>query len=320
MRVQNLTRIGLLAMVVAALALSGCTAVVIGGGTILPTRTPAASETPGTPAPTTSTTPTTPTPGGTITPTVTATPVSGAKASATLQHVPVGSAFLSYNLNAHTLQVQYAFVGLAPNSAHPMQLNAGNCISYGPILYPIDTVTADATGNAAKTVTISNVTTSQPSSGWFIDLHNGSGTSTYDTLALACANVPTLLGPSGQPATGTVTFTEGVGPNMTATGYAQFSVQSGALFVSVTADGLEPGSTHPLFVRQGTCEKQSNTTFHGLYPLTASSAGSAKSTTQITNVSSVPSGTWYVIAYRGVNLDSYLDSAPILCGNVLVAK
>jgi hypothetical protein len=320
MRAQNLTRIGLLAMLVAALALSGCTAVIIGGGTILPTRTPAASETPGTPAPTTSTTPTTPTPGGTITPTVTATPVSGPKASATLKHVPVGSAFLSYNLSAHTLQVQYSFIGLAPNSSHPMQLNAGNCISYGPILYPIDTVTADATGNAGKTVTISNVTTSQPSSGWFIDLHNGSGTSTYDTLALACANVPTLLGPSGQPATGTVTFTEGVGPNMTATGYAQFTVQSGSLFVTVTADGLEPGSTHPLFVRQGTCERQSNATFHGLYPLTASSAGSAKSTTQITGTASVPSGTWYVIAYRGVNLDSYIDSAPILCGNVIVAK
>jgi hypothetical protein len=106
---------------------------------------------------------------------------------------------------------------------------------------------------------------------------------------------------------------------MTATGYAQFADQNGMLTVTVTAEGLEPGSSHPLFVRKGTCEQQSNTTFHRLYPLTANSSGSAKSMTQITGVSSIPSESWYVIAYRGTNLDSYIDAAPILCGNVVIA-
>jgi hypothetical protein len=72
-------------------------------------------------------------------------------------------------------------------------------------------------------------------------------------------------------------------------------------------------------VRKGTREQQSNTTFHGLYPLVANGSGSAKSTTQISGVSAIPSETWYVIVYRGTNLDSYIDSAPILCGSVVIA-
>ena len=136
---------------------------------------------------------------------------------------------------------------------------------------------------------------------------------------LTCAAISGLVGVSGQLASGAIEFLEGIGPNMTATGYAQFVDQGGVLPVTVTAEGLEPGSTHPLFVRKGSCEQQSNTTFHGLYPLVANGTGSAKSRTQITGVSGVPSDSWYVIVYRGTNLDSYIDSAPILCGNVLIA-
>jgi hypothetical protein len=305
---------------VAALALSGCTAIVIGGPTV-PTRTP----TPGTPGVGTpgTGTPGTGTPGtpgsSTPTPGATTTPVTGLKASAALEHVPVGSAHVTYDGKAHTLQAQYAFTGLAPNSTHPMHVHGGHCYSPGPVLYDLKTITADGAGNSSGTATASNVTTDQPSSGWYIDLHNGTGSSTFDQLVLTCAAITGLVGVSGQPASGTIEFLEGVGPNMMATGYAQFVDQSGTLTATVTAEGLEPGSTHPLFVRKGTCEQQSNTTFHGLYPLAANGTGSAKSTTQITGVSAIPSETWYVIVYRGTNLDSYIDSAPILCGNVVIA-
>lgn len=306
---MRLGKIALLTLsVLAALAFSGCTAIVINGPTV-PTATGS-----GTPAASSSVTPAATT---SVTPAATTTPTMAPKASAALTHVPVGSADLAYDLNAHTLKVQYAFTGLAPNSTHPMHVHTGHCVSPGPMLYDLKTITADASGNAASSVSVSNVTTDQPSSGWYIDVHNGTGTSTFDQLVLTCANITGLKGPSGQPATGTVEFLEGVGPNMTATGYAQFSDQNGVLLVTVTAAGLEPGSSHPLFVRKGTCEQQSNTTFHGLYPLTGDSSGAAKSTTQITGVAGVPSESWYVIAYRGTNLDSYIDAAPILCGNVV---
>jgi hypothetical protein len=138
-------------------------------------------------------------------------------------------------------------------------------------------------------------------------------------LVLSCAAITGLVGVSGQPASGTIEFVEGVGPNMMASGYAQFSDQNGLLTATVTAEGLEPGSTHPLFVRKGTCQQQSNTTFHGLFPLVANSTGAAKSVTQISGDAAIPSESWYVIVYRGTNLDSYIDSAPILCGNVEIA-
>jgi hypothetical protein len=293
---------------VVALALSGCTAIIFGSPDVATrTRTPGTPGT-GTPSPS----------GGTPTAGPTSTPVTGLRASAALEHVPVGSAQVKYDPNAHTLQVQYAFTGLAPNSTHPMHVHSGHCYSPGPILYDLKTITADGAGNGSGTATASNVTTSEPSSGWYIDLHNGTGSSSFDQLVLTCAAITGLVGVSGQPASGTIEFLEGVGPNMTATGYAQFVDQNGTLTATVTAEGLEPGSTHPLFVRQGSCEQQSNTTFHGLYPLVANSTGSAKSTTQISGVSSVPSETWYVIVYRGTNLDSYIDSAPILCGNVVI--
>ena len=143
----------------------------------------------------------------------------------------------------------------------------------------------------------------------------------FDQLVLTGAAISGQMGVSDQPASGTIEFLEGVGPNMTAIGYAQFVDQGGTLTAIVTAEGLEPGSTHPLFVRKGTCEQQSDTTFHGVYPFVANSTGSAKSsaksTTQISGVAGVPSESWYVMGYRGTNLD--IDSALILCGSVEIA-
>src|SRR5690242_17642554 len=128
---------------IAALALSGCTAIIFGSPDVA-TRTPTpgtpGTGTPGTGTPGTGTpsTPGTGTPspsGGTATPGPTSTPVSGLKASAPLEHVPVGSGQVKYDPNAHTLQVQYTFTGLAPNSTHPMHVHGGHCSSPGPILY-----------------------------------------------------------------------------------------------------------------------------------------------------------------------------------------
>jgi hypothetical protein len=166
------------------------------GGPTLPTK-PATSVTPGTPGTGTPGTPGTGTPsssGGTATPGPTSTPVSGLKASAALEHVPVGSAHVTYDGNAHTLQVQYAFTGLAPNSAHPMHVHSGHCLSPGPALYDLKTITADGAGNSSGTASASNVTTGQPSSGWYIDLHNGTGSSTFDQLVLTCAAITGLVG------------------------------------------------------------------------------------------------------------------------------
>jgi hypothetical protein len=161
---------------------------------------------------------------------------------------------VKYDPNAHTLQARYAFTGLAPNHAHPIHAHGGHCAS--PALYDLRTVTADGAGNSSGAASARSVTTDQPSSGWYIALHSGAGGSAFDQLVLTCAAITGLVGVSGQPASGTVEFLEGVGPNMTATSYAQFVDQGGGLTATVTAEGLEPGSTRPLFVRKGTREQR----------------------------------------------------------------
>jgi hypothetical protein len=55
------------------------------------------------------------------------------------------------------------------------------------VLYDLKTITADGAGNSSGTASASTVTTDQPSSGWYIDLHNGAGGSAFDQLVLTCA-------------------------------------------------------------------------------------------------------------------------------------
>jgi hypothetical protein len=100
---------------------------------------------------------------------------------------------VTYDPNAYTLQAQYAFTRLAPSSTHPMHAHGEHRLSPGPVLYDRKTSTADAAGNSSGVVTASNVTTDQPSSSWYIDLHNGTGSGSFDQLALTCAAAGILV-------------------------------------------------------------------------------------------------------------------------------
>src|SRR6476660_6804841 len=127
-----------------AVLTTGCTAVIVGGGTILPTRTPAPTTGPGTPTviPTTGPGTPSPTPSG-----PTPTPVTGSKGTATLTKAPTGQAHLTYDPNTLTLSIQTTLTTLAPNSPHMMNLRSGNCVSTGPVIVALPNVTADASGN-----------------------------------------------------------------------------------------------------------------------------------------------------------------------------
>ena len=39
----------------------------------------------------------------------------------------------------------------------------------------------------------------QPSSGWYIEVTNGIGSSSFDTLNLVCADITSIQGDAGQP-------------------------------------------------------------------------------------------------------------------------
>jgi hypothetical protein len=261
---------------------------------------------PGTPSPT----PSGPTP----------TPVTGPKGTATLTKAPTGQAHLTYDPNTLNFTAQLTLTGLAPNSPHAVNFRSGNCVSTGPVMVALPNVTADAAGNVNTSVSQMVQPATQPSSGWYIEVTNGIGSSSFDTLNLVCADLTSIQGDPGQPRSSTVQFTQGVGPSMNASGKATLTRANTQITIALTGNGLEAGSQHAAFVSQGTCQNQSTQKVFGLQALTADSSGNATSTTVISNVQSTPSTAWYVVITRGTNLSSFIDAAPIACGPVVVSQ
>ncbi len=64
------------------------------------------------------------------------------------------------------LVVTITMSGLEPTSTHAAHIHTGSCTSQGNVVYPLNNVTADGSGNATSTTTLKNVT-SIPS-GWLV--------------------------------------------------------------------------------------------------------------------------------------------------------
>ncbi len=84
-----------------------------------------------------------------------------------------GNATLNF-IDIGKLQVQIMVSGLVPNSTHPAHIHVGTSAEGGPILYPLNNVTADINGIGTSTTVI----TGPPwfaiaSRGWFINVHQG---------------------------------------------------------------------------------------------------------------------------------------------------
>lgn len=109
-----------------------------------------------------------------------------APANAADQNVS-GVAHLS--LSGHTLTVQLSVTGLAPKTQHMVHIHAGSCASQGAVVYPLTTLTADASGKAVSTTTIPNVMTI-PNTGWYVNVHNGTDLSTQTGFdPISCGDV-----------------------------------------------------------------------------------------------------------------------------------
>jgi hypothetical protein len=103
--------------------------------------------------------------------------------------LPGGTATLSV-VNG-TLTVKVIVHGLAPNSMHAAHIHTGTCAKQGAIVHNLTTIKADATGAATVTTTIKNVT-SIPTTGWFINIHEGPELTTQTGAApILCGNVTT---------------------------------------------------------------------------------------------------------------------------------
>jgi hypothetical protein len=117
------------------------------------------------------------------------TPVTTQTASTVLKHMPQGSALLTWTPSNQTLNMDVRLYGLAPNSMHPAHIPAGSCQSQGAVVYPLNVVTADASGNATVTTTIPHVKTI-PASGWYVNVPQSTDMSTQTGFdPIVCGNV-----------------------------------------------------------------------------------------------------------------------------------
>ncbi len=86
------------------------------------------------------------------------------------------------------LIVKVSVYGLKGNSDHMLSLNQGNCMAQGPQQYKLNSLKADALGNATSTTTVDNV--SAINSHWYITVHNGPDLSKLtDADTIACGDV-----------------------------------------------------------------------------------------------------------------------------------
>ena len=289
--------------VVAALVLAAC------GGS---TSAPPAASTPSSSAPT-SAPPAVPTLPTTL-------PTIGA--SATLKHIPTGTADLTWDPSTHDLTVKISLLGLAPSSTHPSHIHTGSCANQGNVIYPLQNIVADAHGVASVTTVVKNIMNGIPATGWYVNVHNGPGLSTNDQfLPIVCGDVANantstsamqsvhIMMQSAPPASG----------GETVSGMAQLTLSGTSLTIKVTLSGLEPNSMHAAHIHAGSCESQGPVVIP-LTTLAADASGNASATTVVNltslSITAIPATGWYVNIHHSTALSTQTGFDPIACGNV----
>ena len=243
---------------------------------------------------------------------------TGKTATATLKHVPTGTATLTWTPNNKDLVVKTVFTGLAPNSKHPAHIHSGSCANPGSVIHDLNTITADAHGNATTTTTISNTNGGIPASGWLINVHNGPGMSSADqAISIACADISNTHTSTSSTQTVDTNFTSApsASTGQNASGMAHLSISGTTLTVTTTLSGLAPNSSHAEHIHSGSCAMQGNI----VYPLTtikADAKGNATTTTTIKNVTAIPSTGWYVNVHNSTDMTNQTSFDPIACGDV----
>ncbi|MDG3009856.1 CHRD domain-containing protein [Rhodococcus sp. D2-41] len=87
---------------------------------------------------------------------------------------PTGTATLAYDKAAHTLKVTVVAQGLRPDTAHAVHLHQGTCDAQGSVVHPLPELTAGADGSAHATITLDDITSPPPATGWYVNVHLGS--------------------------------------------------------------------------------------------------------------------------------------------------
>jgi hypothetical protein len=233
--------------------------------------------------------------------------------------MPNGMATISWDPASQGLTVKISLIGLAPKSTHPAHIHSGSCAKQGAVVHALENVVADEHGVGTSTTTIKNVTT-LPSSGWYLNVHNGPTLSPSDQfLPIVCNDLTfsTVSPTSSLSLQVPLNAAPGDSAGEMVSGTAQLMLSGNTLTVKLALSGLEPNSMHAAHIHAGSCESQGAV----VYPLTtvmADASGNATVTTTVPHVSSIPSSSWYVNVHRGPGLSTQTEFDPVACGNIMV--
>jgi plastocyanin len=177
-----------------------------------------------------------------------------------------GTATLNF-ISPGNLTVSIIVSNLTPNSTHPAHIHKGSSAAGGPILYPLNNVTADANGTGTSTTTISGPPWfAIATKGWFINVHQG----------------PTMVGAGATPiSSGDIVRSEAM--------YARFTPQNLTINVNdqVVWTVLNPIEIHTVTFPAAGTEPPDFTNFSDLNNITVNPAAAAPAGGNIYNNSSV---------------------------------
>ncbi len=96
-------------------------------------------------------------------------------------------------------KIDITFKGFAPNSEHAGHIHSGSCENNGPVVFPLDTAKADASGNATVSSTVATAAFSEVSNGKYYLNYHVAATPPGD--GIACGNIVLASAPAGGAAT-----------------------------------------------------------------------------------------------------------------------
>ncbi len=240
-------------------------------------------------------------------------------ASVMLKHSPAGTADLAWDPATHALTVNILLLGLVPDSKHPAHIHVGSCAKAGNVVYPLQDVIADETGSGSSTSVIKNVTDGIPTTGWYINVHNGPGMSPENQFApISCGNIANPKATTKSAQRIQVLLGATPSPNQAASGDAQLTLSGNKMTVALSLQGLAPGSVHAAHIHSGSCGNEGKI-LYDLKPIVANSTGKGSSTTVISGVSSLPAIGWYISVHLTTDMTTQTGNDSIACGDVLLS-
>jgi Cu/Zn superoxide dismutase len=255
--------------------------------------------------------------GNTTTTASTPAPTEGsisATGHAVLKHVPYGRAELTWDSASKMLAVKMSLTGLVPHSVHPAHIHSGSCNNPGRLIYPLQNIFADATGNATVTSTIKDIANGVPPTGWLIYVHNGPYViTTAQSLPITCGEI---INPTAAKSVAVNMSSAVAEQDQAVSGAVQLTLRGSQLTVKLKLTNLQPGSIHPTQIYAGSCSRQGNVVYQ-LPNVVADAKGNASMTGVINNVPAIPSSGWYVNVHYSTDVSNQAGADAIVCGDIM---